>query len=70
MLIEIALTCLLLALGLLMLAKPKALWRVGTMLWVKQGEPTNLYLTYMRLTGTLFLIIALILLITIIRSMS
>lgn len=45
----------LLLLGFAMLLKPEILWEIEHIFTVKNGEPTDLYLTIMRLGG-IFLI--------------
>lgn len=45
----------LLLLGFAMLLKPEILWKIEHIFTVKNGEPTDLYLTIMRLGG-IFLI--------------
>ena len=42
-------------LGLLMLINPKLLWKIENCFTVKDGEPTDLYLTLMRLGGIFFI---------------
>lgn len=42
------------ALGVLMLAKPRLLWRISTLLTVKGGEPTEAYMAATRVGGALF----------------
>lgn len=51
---------LLLLLGVLMFLKPELLWSLEHLFSVKGGEPTDFYLTIMRLSGVLFVIIAVI----------
>ena len=46
----------LLILGILMLFKPELLWKIEHMFTVKNGEPTELYLAFMRVGGVFFLI--------------
>ena len=46
----------LLILGILMLFKPELLWKIEHMFTVKNGEPTELYLAFMRVGGAFFLI--------------
>ena len=48
----------LLALGILMVAAPKLLWKVEHFLSVKGGEPSELYLLAMRLGGIFFILAA------------
>lgn len=46
----------LLILGILLLFKPKLLWKLENIFTVKGGEPTELYLAVMRISGTVFII--------------
>lgn len=46
----------LLILGIRMLFKPELLWKIEHMFTVKNGEPTELYLAFMRVGGAFFLI--------------
>ena len=50
-------------LSCLMIGKPEWLWKLDHMFTVKGGEPTEFYLTVMRLFGTLLLVCWVILLI-------
>lgn len=45
----------LLLLGSAMLLKPEILWKIEHIFTVKNGEPTDLYLTLMRLGGIFFI---------------
>ena len=45
----------LLVLGFSMLFKPEVLWKIENIFSVKNGEPTDLYLTLMRLGGIFFI---------------
>lgn len=45
----------LLLLGFAMLLKPEILWKIEHIFTVKNGEPTDLYLTLMRLGGIFFI---------------
>lgn len=45
----------LILLGSAMLLKPEFLWKIEHMFTVKNGEPTDLYLTFMRLGGIFFI---------------
>ena len=45
----------LIILGLAMLLKPEILWKIENIFTVKNGEPTDLYLTLMRLGGIFFI---------------
>ena len=51
---------LLLLLGVLMFLKPELLWKLEHILWVKGGEPTDFYLSMMRLGGIVFVIAAVV----------
>lgn len=42
-------------LGFAMLLKPEILWKIEHIFTVKNGEPTDLYLTLMRLGGIFFI---------------
>ncbi len=46
------------ALGIAMIAKPELLWKIEHIFTVKNGEPTDLYITIMRIGGALFLLAA------------
>lgn len=45
----------LILLGFAMLLKPEILWKIEHIFTVKNGEPTDLYLTLMRLGGIFFI---------------
>ena len=45
----------LILLGLAMLLKPDILWKIEHIFTVKNGEPTDLYFTFMRIGGIFFL---------------
>ena len=45
----------LILLGSAMLLKPDILWKIENIFTVKNGEPTDLYLTFMRLGGIFFI---------------
>ena len=47
---------LLIILSIFMIFKPTLLWEIEHFLSVKNGEPTELYITLMRIGGTFFLI--------------
>ena len=49
------------ALGVLMFWKPELLWRIEHLFSVKGGEPTDFYLSMMRIGGVIFAVIAVIL---------
>ena len=42
-------------LGLLMLINPKLLWKIENCFTVKDGEPTDLYIAFMRIGGFFFM---------------
>ena len=42
-------------LGFAMLLKPEIIWKIEHIFTVKNGEPTDLYLTLMRLGGIFFI---------------
>ena len=46
----------LIVLSVFMIFKPTFLWKIEHFLSVKNGEPTDLYITLMRIGGTFFLI--------------
>ncbi len=45
----------LILLGLAMLLKPEILWKIENIFTVKNGEPADFYLTFMRLGGIFFI---------------
>ena len=45
----------LLLFGFAMLLKPEIIWKIEHIFTVKNGEPTDLYLTLMRLGGIFFI---------------
>lgn len=49
---------LLLVLGFLMAWKPKLLWKIEHVFTVKDGEPTEMYLAFMRIGGIFFIFCA------------
>ena len=51
---------LLFALGVLMFLKPEVLWKLEHLFSVKGGEPTDFYLSMMRIGGAVFAVIAVI----------
>ena len=53
----------LLILGILMLFKPELLWKTEHMFTVKNGEPPELYLAFMRVGGVFFLIASVVMLV-------
>ncbi len=50
----------LILLGLAMVCVPKTLWKIEHLLSVKNGEPTELYIGLMRVTGALFMVVGII----------
>ena len=50
-------------LGVLMFLKPEWLWKLEHLLSVKGGEPTDFYLSMMRLGGIVFVVAAVVLMI-------
>ncbi len=50
----------LIILSVFMIFKPTLLWKIEHFLSVKNGEPTDLYITLMRIGGTFFLISAVV----------
>ena len=46
-----------------MLFKPELLWKIEHMFTVKNGEPTELYLAFMRVGGVFFLIASVVMLV-------
>jgi len=56
---------LLFALGVLMFLKPEVLWKLEHLFSVKGGEPTDFYLSMMRIGGVVFAVIAVVLAISI-----
>ncbi len=47
-------------LSILMIIKPKLLWKIENIFTVKNGEPTDFYITFLRINGVLLLIGAVI----------
>ena len=47
-------------LGVLMFWKPELLWKIEHLFSVKGGEPTDFYLSTMRIGGVIFAVIAVI----------
>ena len=50
----------LIILGLAMLIKPEMLWKIEHFFTVKDGEPTELYLIFMRMGGLFFTVAAIV----------
>ena len=50
----------LLLLGILMFVKPELLWKIEHVFSVKGGEPTDFYLSTMRVCGVIMAVIAVI----------
>lgn len=55
---EIAACIFLFVFGLLLLIRPELVWKLDHFLSVKNGEPTELYLAVARISGLVFLLIA------------
>lgn len=51
----------LVVLGVAMIAKPVLLWKIENFLFVKKGEPTDLYITLLRLGGIFFTLAGIVL---------
>ena len=51
----------LLVLGVLMVWKPELLWKLEHIFSVKGGEPTDFYLSMMRIGGIVFAVVAVVL---------
>lgn len=47
-------------LGLFMLINPKLLWKMEHYFTVKNGEPTDLYIAFMRIGGLFFMFVSII----------
>lgn len=47
-------------LSILMIIKPKLLWKIENIFTVKNGEPTDFYITFLQINGVLLLIGAVI----------
>ena len=47
--------------GVMMFWKPELMWKIEHLLSVKGGEPTDFYLSMMRIGGVMFAVIAVIL---------
>ena len=47
--------------GVMMFWKPELMWKIEHLLSVKGGEPTDFYLSMMRIGGVVFAVIAVIL---------
>lgn len=47
-------------LSILMIIKPKLLWKIENIFTVRNGEPTDFYITFLRINGVLLLIGAVI----------
>lgn len=48
----------LLLLGILMVAKPDLLWKVEHVFSVKNGEPSDLYIILMQISGIVFIFVS------------
>lgn len=51
---------LLCVLGIMMVTKPELLWKIEHIFTVKNGEPSDLYITLMRLGGVFFIVASII----------
>lgn len=51
---------LLCVLGIMMVANPRLLWKIEHIFTVKNGEPSDLYITLMRLGGTFFIVVSIV----------
>lgn len=51
---------LLFVLGIMMLMKPELLWKIEHIFTVKDGKPTELYITLMRFGGLFFVIASIV----------
>lgn len=51
---------LLCVLGIMMVTKPELLWKIEHIFTVKNGEPSDLYITLMRLGGVFFIVVSII----------
>lgn len=47
-------------LGIMMVTKPELLWKIEHIFSVKNGEPSDLYITLMRLGGVFFIVASII----------
>ena len=57
---EIAACMFLFVLGLFMLIRPDIVWKLDHFLCVKSGEPADFYLAFARISGLIFVLIAII----------
>lgn len=57
---EILAMAFLLISGILMIVKPEFVWKVDHFLTVKDGEPTDLYIRYIRILGVVCILVAII----------
>ena len=57
---EIIACVFLLASGLLMLIRPDVVWKIEHYFIVQKGEPTDWYLTIVRIIGLIFVFIAIV----------
>lgn len=46
--------------GIIMIVKPMFVWKVDHLLWVKDGEPTELYIQLTRVLGGVCVLVAVI----------
>ena len=57
---EIIAIAFLLISGIVMIVKPEFVWKVDHFLTVKDGEPTDLYIRYIRILGVVCILVAII----------
>ena len=57
---EILAIAFLLISGIIMIVKPEIVWKVEHFLSVKDGEPTDLYIQYIRILGVVCILVAII----------
>lgn len=48
----------LLVLGVAMIVWPEVMWKIDNFLWTKGGEPSDLYIVVMRISGAFFVLTA------------
>lgn len=57
---EIIAIAFLLISGIVMIVKPEFVWKVDYFFTVKDGEPTDLYIRYIRILGVVCILVAII----------
>lgn len=57
---EIIAIAFLLISGIVMIVKPEFVWKVDHFFTVKDGEPTDLYIQYIRILGVVCILVAII----------